>query len=328
MQRRSTPGCWVLFSVLAALFAASCTENPESPPQIANLVRLAGDGQSAPIGSLLPLPLVVRVEDQHGAPLEGAVITFTATTGGGVVSPRTDTTDADGRAETSFRLGTTLGVHTVSATLEGLLVSFTATATAAPASRLAVIDGDGQAARVATQLPKDLTVKVLDAFDNPKPGIPVSFTVVTGGGLVSAATVPSDNAGIAKVHWTLGPAAGVQTVVAGSGTIPPVTFNAAASPADPAVLVVISGNNQIAAPSSALPDSLVVRLTDAFGNGIPGATLTWSAAAGNGTVTPAGTLTNASGRSAARWVVGPTSGTQTATSRMGSITATFNAAVQ
>ena len=82
-----------------------------------------------------------------------------------------------------------------------------------------------------------------------------------------------------------------------------------------AVLVVISGNNQIAAPSSALPDSLVVRLTDAFGNGIPGATLTWSAAAGNGTVTPAGTLTNASGRSAARWVVGPTSGTQTATSR-------------
>ena len=87
MQRRSTPGCWVLLSVLAAVFAASCTENPESPPQIANLVRLAGDGQTAPIGSLLPLPLVVRVEDQHGVPLEGAVITFTVTTGSGVVTP-------------------------------------------------------------------------------------------------------------------------------------------------------------------------------------------------------------------------------------------------
>src|SRR2546425_634072 len=87
MQRRSTPGCWVLLSVLAAVFAASCTENPESPPQIANLVRLAGDGQTAPIGSLLPLPLVVRVEDQHGVPLEGAVITFTVTTGSGGGGP-------------------------------------------------------------------------------------------------------------------------------------------------------------------------------------------------------------------------------------------------
>ena len=107
-----------------------------------------------------------------------------------------------------------------------------------------------------------------------------------------------------------------------------MVFNATATPAPPAILEVVSGNNQIAAPSSALPDSIVVRLTDAFGNGIPGAILTWSAAAGNGTVTPAGTLTNASGRSAARWVVGSSPGTQTASARMGGITGTFNAVVQ
>src|SRR5437773_6496527 len=113
MQPRFTPVWWVLFSVLAARFTASCTQDPEAPPQIANLVRLAGDGQAAAIGSLLPFPLVVRVEDQHGEPLAGAVITFSVSNGGGVVSPRTDTSDTEGRAETTFRLGTALGVQAV-----------------------------------------------------------------------------------------------------------------------------------------------------------------------------------------------------------------------
>lgn len=203
-------------------------------PRIARLSLASGDGQTATIGALLPQPLVVRVVDQDNLPIEDAPITWQVTTGNGVVTPTADTTDANGYASTTFRLGGTLGVQTVSATLAGLNpVSFTATATPAPAAKLILVAGNGQTGVAGQTLPAQLQVRVTDVFDNPKAGVPVSFSVIGGGGSVSAASVPTDDQGIAKVSWTLGPAAGTQTVVAGSGTLPPVTFTATATSAGP-----------------------------------------------------------------------------------------------
>ena len=78
---------------------------------------VGGDGQQAPPGADLPLPLQVRV-GRGGVPLVGALVEFTVETGSGaVVNPtRPETTDPDGVAATKVRLGAA-GPHRVRATL-------------------------------------------------------------------------------------------------------------------------------------------------------------------------------------------------------------------
>src|SRR3954471_1963651 len=62
-----------------------------------------GDGQSGAVGTALDKPLVVQVTDQFGNPVGGVEVSWTAESGN--VDPHTSTSDADGKAETSWVLG-------------------------------------------------------------------------------------------------------------------------------------------------------------------------------------------------------------------------------
>ena len=75
--------------------------------------------------------------------------------------------------------------------------------------------------------------------------------------------------------------------------------------APPTAVTVISGNGQSAPASTALADSIKVRVTDTFGYNVPGVTVTFAVIAGGGTVAPVSAVTNASGVAAARWTLGP-----------------------
>ncbi|HEX2219641.1 MAG TPA: Ig-like domain-containing protein [Gemmatimonadales bacterium] len=79
----------------------------------------------------LPDPLVVRVLDQTGRPVEGVSVTWVAE-GGGSVSPETVPTDGAGLAAAVRVLGETAGEQTTTAEVSGLQgspVTFTSTAT-------------------------------------------------------------------------------------------------------------------------------------------------------------------------------------------------------
>lgn len=220
-----------LLAALVLTGTLACKSTLPEEPRLATIAQASGNSQTGAVGTTLAEPLMVRVADQNGVPIEGALITWRVTSGGGVVTPALDTTDAAGLASTNFRLGAQLGAQTASATLSGAPpVSFLATATAGPPSKLAIAGGDGQSARVGSALPIPLQVKVTDGFNNPVAGVDVHFTVIVGGGSLSAATATSDAQGVARVNWTLGPTAGTQTVVAGYLTLTPVTFSATALP--------------------------------------------------------------------------------------------------
>ena len=104
------------------------------------LTKLSGDGQQGPGGAALTEPLVVSVQDQNGAALPGAVVTFALIGDGGTLSAVSDTTDAEGRASTTLTLGDEPGTYTVVATVADLEpVTFTAAAKATPD-----FDGDGE----------------------------------------------------------------------------------------------------------------------------------------------------------------------------------------
>lgn len=72
-------------------------------------------------------------------------------------------------------------------------------------------------------------------------------------------------------------------------------------------LDVISGNGQIAAPSTVLPQPLVLRVSATNGGGIPGQTVTFQVTAGGGSVSPSSAISDARGLVSVTWTLGPSS---------------------
>lgn len=325
MQRRSGRSWLALVPVYAAMIVAACSTDPTSGPQIVTLVAVSGSGQFGPLGSPLAQPLVVRVEDQTGAPVEGATVSWDVVLGGGDISPSQSVTNDQGLASATFTLGSTQGLNTATASIGGNQpVVFTATATTAPPAALFIVAGNGQTGTVATVLPTDLVVQVTDAGDNPKSGVTVTFAVLSGAGSLSSATAVTNASGNATVEWTLGTTAGPQSVLASVSGVAPVTITATGVAGAPDALTILSGNNQTGTPGAPLPDSLRVRLTDRFGNPIAGTTISWAPNPGDGTVNPAQSVTDANGRAATRWTLGSTGGPKTVTAVGGGFVRIFS----
>jgi|SRR5690349_2688684 CARDB len=77
--------------------------------------------------------------------------------------------------------------------------------------------GDGQTAGVGTAVPTPPSVVLRDSGGTPIEGDTVRFTVGSGGGSVTGATQVTDQNGVATVgSWTLGSAAGTNTLIATS----------------------------------------------------------------------------------------------------------------
>jgi hypothetical protein len=80
-----------------------------------------------------------------------------------------------------------------------------------------------------------------------------------------------------------------------------------------ASLTMAAGNNQSGTVGAALPTSLTVRVTDQFGQALPGATVSWSVTSGGGTVDRAFSVTGSDGNAGALWTLGTQAGTNTLT---------------
>jgi hypothetical protein len=96
----------------------------------ATLTLLSGNSQFGNGARTLSAPFVVVVSDANGIPVSGATVTFAVTAGGGSLSATTVTTNAQGQASTTLKLGPNAGANTVTATsgsLSGSPVTFTAT---------------------------------------------------------------------------------------------------------------------------------------------------------------------------------------------------------
>jgi hypothetical protein len=106
-----------------------------------------------------------------------------------------------------------------------------ASSTPPVATRITIYTGDGQTAPKGSVLADPLCTNVFDASGRLMYGVMVTYTVATGGGqLQLPTTVATDTRGIATSGtWTLGPAAGTQTVTASTaGVAASVTFTATA----------------------------------------------------------------------------------------------------
>lgn len=202
---------------------------------------VAGDNQTAVVGTTLPVQPALKVLDSSGAAVAGWSIRFRVIAGGGSVTGAEATTDARGIATVgSWKLGDAAGTHKLAASASGLPEAvFTATATAPNGiGTLARVAGtDRQSATVGTPVANAPAVIVRDSADAPVAGVTISFAVTGGSGSLAATSAVSDAAGRASAgRWTLGSVPGTNTVRADADGYTGIDFRATAlAPSAPSV---------------------------------------------------------------------------------------------
>jgi len=186
-------------------------------------VATASQNQTGIAGAALPTPISVRVFDQFGNPLAGALVNWTILSNGGSVPQASSITDLNGDATIVWTLGTTAGPDTLQASLpSGANALILATGTAGPFTSLAIVSGDGQNV-IAGSTTAPMVVKATDANGNAVAGQTITW-VFTGGGTVSNQTSVTDANGMAQITFVTPITPGPWNVVASSGTTF-VTFN-------------------------------------------------------------------------------------------------------
>ena len=194
-------------------------------PLPVGLVKISGDNQQGTPGAALANPFVVEVKDQNGNVLEGVAVTFAVTAGGGVISSTTDTTDANGRAQTTLTLGSDAGTNTVSVTVAGIEQPVAFTSEVLGPQTLVKVSGDKQEGMPGASLANPLVIEVKDQNGNVLEGIAVTFTVIEGDGKLSIKTAMTDSIGRAQTMLTLGNSLETTIVaVTVAGIEQPVTF--------------------------------------------------------------------------------------------------------
>jgi subtilisin-like proprotein convertase family protein len=133
-------------------------------------------------------------------------------------------------------------------------------------SQIAISSGTNQTGTVSTTLANPLVVLVKDANNNVVSGATVDWVVTAGGGSVSAPTSTTNTTGLAQITFTLGSAAGANTLTAKlhNDTTKTVNFTAMATAIAPATA------NSVSASSS----TLVASINNLIANNTTTATIT------------------------------------------------------
>lgn len=240
----------------------------------ASVAVAAGAGQTAPAGTPVPVRPAVLVRDAGGTPVAGVAVAFVVTSGGGNVTGGATTTGTDGVATVGgWTLGNSAGSNTLQATVgandvAGNPVTFTATATAGPASADKSSVSAAPASIAASQgaITSTITVVVRDAANNPLAGQSVSL-VATGAGVTLTQPGPTNASGTTtgKLSAT---AAGPHVVTAMTGGVTLGTATVTVTPGDPSpARTTVNVPNGVAGAET----DVAIALQDEFGNPLPGA---------------------------------------------------------
>ena len=298
------------YNVVASSGSAS-TANfslTNTPGPAAAITASSGSGQTAAVNAAFANPLVAAVTDSLGNPVANMTVTFTtpaqtgpsATFVGGV---NTAVTNAQGLA-TSAPLtanGHLGGPYNVVAGFGGTATAnFALTNTFGAAAKIVINSGNSQTATISTAFASPLSVIVTDSSGNPVSGATVTFTapaqtgasatfaggvntaVTNAQGVATSATVSANNF------------AGAYSVIASCGSASTAAFSLTNQSGPAAKVVVTSGSSQSAQVNTAFANPLVATVTDAGGNPISGAIVTFTAPAqSTASVTFAGSVTTA-----------------------------------
>lgn len=132
----ATVGSWTLGSFISSHLLTVRASNAPGVSFVATavagpaavLTKMKGDNQSVLGGEVVPDTIRVRVTDSFGNALRNATVTFTVNSGGGSIASSTALTNTSGDAVApAWTLGSTPGTNSLTASINGLSATFTAT---------------------------------------------------------------------------------------------------------------------------------------------------------------------------------------------------------
>jgi hypothetical protein len=326
----ATLGAWTMsgtagaHTLTATLDSRSVTFHATASTAAASVIDiLSGNGQTDTAGTVADAPLVVRVRDGSGNLVAGAVVSWTVTNGkvNGSTGTVTTVTGATGQASVALTLSETAGTGATSATAtlgNGATALFSATAVAGAPTQLA-ITAQPPASVTAAATISAITVGLRDAFGNPATGtnsVAIAFGNNPGGGLLGGTKTQNAVGGTAIFNdLSIAKSGAAYTLVASATGLTSATTNAFTVVAGAAAgLAIVQGDNGGGVAGSTSSPAPQVRVTDAYGNNVVGASVTYSVVSGGGSVTPADGIVTSNGSGVAAlgaWKLGPTIGTNT-----------------
>lgn len=209
--------------------AVGCAKPTAADPVPNALTVVQGTNQQVQGGSELPNALAFRVLGADKKPLAKVSVGFSIVTGGGTVNPGSALSDENGEVKTKWTLGPNEVGQSLRATVAGL-DAITVNALALLPTDLVVAQGNNQSARVNAALPNAIVLRVVGPGNVAMKGIPVAFQIVTGGGLITPQSGLTNALGEVQSRWTVGSAAGTNTLAVTSGSLQAVILSATAVP--------------------------------------------------------------------------------------------------
>jgi hypothetical protein len=244
--------------------------------------------------------IYVTLTDASGNPVAGTNVTFTAPASGAschFTNGATTIVAASNYLGLAGAWCNDSGVpspgvpYQITAASPGLTpVSFTFTNNRTPSTMAAAAGSTPQTTLISTAFPSSLAVFIKDAYNNPMPGIIVTFTAVPAGGAtgtftrwngaayvaVPSITITTNSIGYAGSKFTANGAIGSYTVKATATGLTTQTFSLL-NVGPPAVVKANPGTTPQTAPLNTLfPNPLSVTAEDAKGNPVPGTSVTFS----------------------------------------------------
>jgi protocatechuate 3,4-dioxygenase beta subunit len=283
----------------------------------ATITPLSPASQSATVNSGYAQQLSVRVLDAGGNPVSGATVTFSLGAAGGGASSgassagasfadgsaqATATTDSDGMATSpQFTANATIGRFTATATVANLPqpAQFQLENLPGRGERLTRLGSATRTATVEHRYSRSLRALVRDAKDNPEVGATVTFTLGGAGGGAGTGAGSGAGAGasfaggtstataITGLHgiatspaFTAGSTAGTFTATATAATTTSIAhFTLSNRAGKPAAITAGIAASEATQAGTRFVIALAVSVTDAFGNKVPGALVTFTAPA-------------------------------------------------
>lgn len=276
---------------------------------------------TSPARNRIPFPTqpVIQIQDSLGNNTAAAglrVVALLVAGGGKLQGDTVAFTDAGGKATfTNLAITGAAGPRTIRFSAPGVPeTSVNVVLAAGTAASISVNAGDQQTAPAGSTVFTPPSVVVRDADANPIAGAVVNF--VPGAGQVTAGAAITDINGIARVGaWTLGTAAGTNTLSVSTPELPStvLSFVATGTPGLAATISLIRGDNQSALAGRGIPAAVLFQVFDAFGNGAPNETVNFTVSSG-GSLQAFNITTLSNGIAIMPpWTLGASAGTQTGT---------------
>jgi hypothetical protein len=186
----------------------------------AAITKIAGEGQSVPRATAVPVRPSVRITDAGGSPVPGVSVLFSDISGGNVIGASQLTDDQGTATVGAWTLGPTAGAAKleVSVLADSPIAPITFEAVALDAdlpSVAAIFQGGWQATIQGTAVPIAPSISLHYTTGQPVVGRSVVFQVTEGNGSISQTSVNTNASGIAQLpQWTLGAAAGLNSLKA------------------------------------------------------------------------------------------------------------------